>query len=163
MAIRMGDSTPSDSGLSKFNPFLFIDKLGLICFILFSFGWAKSITFDSRNFKNPVLNSVTVILTGMAANLIAAILFLLLIILYKPQPDGFIYNLFFTITKFNFNYFFFNFLPFIPLSAGRVISIFYPGYHRFEIIGIIILILILIFNLTSFIDIIVSNLMNIFI
>lgn len=163
MAIKLGDSTPADTGLNKFNPLYFIDKLGLICFVLFKFGWSKSITFDSRNFKNPVLNSISVILTGMAVNLLAGFLFLLLIVLYKPQPDGYIYNLFMAITQINFNYFFLNFLPFLPLAGGKIISVFYPQYHRFEIICIIILLLILIFNLTKLIDVVVFNLINVFI
>ncbi len=162
-AVKMGDNTPADTGMIKFNPLYFIDKLGLLCFVLFRYGWSSSITIDSRNFKNPKIDTITVIMTGMLVNLISALLFLILIILYKPHPDGYIYNLFMTVTQINLNFFFLNFLPFLPLAGGKIISVFYPGYHRFEIIGTIILLLFLIFNLTKFFDIIVFNLINIFI
>ena len=161
MAIKLGDTTPEDT--TKFNPFNFIDNFGLICLILFRYGWSKSITIDPRNFKNTRLNSITVILTGLAANLIAAFLFILLIVLYKPKPDEYIYDLFMTITQINLNFFFLSFLPLLPLAGGKIISVFYPQYHRFEIIGIIILLFIFIFKLTRFIDIIVFNLINVFI
>ncbi len=161
MAIKLGDTTPEDT--TKFNPFNFIDNFGLICFILFRYGWSKSITIDPRNFKNTRLNTVTVILTGLAANLIAAFLFILLIVLYKPKPDEYIYKLFMAIIQINLNFFFINFLPLLPLAGGRIISIFYPKYIKFEIIGITLLLFIFIFDLTRFIDIIVLSLMDIFI
>lgn len=72
IAVKMGDTTPIETGLTKFNPFNFIDNFGLICFILFRYGWSKSITIDPRNFKNPKLNYLTVISAGITANLLAA-------------------------------------------------------------------------------------------
>ncbi len=163
MAIKMGDNTPIDTGLAKFNPFHFIDKLGLISFVLFQYGWSKSITIDSRNFKNPKMDNIIVILIGITANLLAAFLFILLIVLYKPKPDGYIYNLFMTTYQINLKYVFINFLPLLPLSGGKVISIFYPKYQKTEIIGIVILLLIFIFNLKNPIDVIVDGLINLFI
>ena len=163
IAIRLGDTTAVDRGEAKFNPFNFIDNFGLVCFVLFRYGWSKNITIDQRNFHNPKLNFTVAILSGVAANLICAFLFILLTVLYKPKPDGYIYNLFMATTQINLNYFFLNFLPLLPLAGGRIICIFYPEYHKFEIIGIIILLLIFIFNLTKYIDIIVFSLINLFI
>jgi len=163
MSIRLGDNTPKDSGLTRLNPFLFIDKLGLICFVLFQYGWSRSITIDARNFKNPKLDHVSVILIGLTANLITAFLFVLLIVLYKPKPDGYIYNLFMATYQLNLKYILISFLPLLPLSGGKIISIFYPKYQKMEIIGIIILLIIFIFNLKTPIDAIVDSLINLFI
>ena len=163
MAIKLGDNTPIDTGLARFNPFHFIDKLGLISFILFQYGWSKSITIDSRNFKNPKLDYITVVLIGITANLLASFLFILLIVLYKPKPDGYIYNLFMVTYQINLKYFIINFLPLLPLAGGKTISVFYPKYQKTEIIGIVLLLLIFILNIKNPIDVIVDSLINLFI
>lgn len=162
-AFKLGDSTPQVSGLVKFNPLLFIDNLGMINFIVFRYGWSKSTTFDPRNFKRPVLYSLASILSGMCSNLLAAFLFILLIVLYKPNPVGYIYNLFMTVVQLNLNYFFLNMLPLLPLDGGKILSLFYPNYGKFEIFGIISLLFLFVFNFIRFIDVIVYNLIKLFI
>ncbi|MDD5067539.1 MAG: hypothetical protein PHF84_10895 [bacterium] len=162
-AFKLGDITPQASGSVKFNPLLFIDNLGLINFILFHYGWSKTTAFDPRNFKRPFLFSVLSILAGMFSNFIAAFFFILLIILYKPNPLGYIYNLFMTIVQFNLNYFLLNLLPLLPLDGGKIISFLYPEYNKFEIVGIILLMLFFLLNLTRFFDLIVYNIINLFI
>ena len=162
-ALKLGDTTPLVSGLVKFNPLLFIDNLGLINFIIFHYGWSKSTMYDSRNFNKPLTHNIFVILIGMVANFITALFFILLIILYKPNPTGYIYNLFMSIIIFNLNYFFLNFLPLLPLDGGKILALIYPQYSKFEIVGIISLLIIFIFNFTKIIDLIVYSLITLFI
>jgi Zn-dependent protease len=163
MAIKLGDRSLKDSGALKFNPFYYIDTFGFICFVLFQYGWTKSINFDSRNFKNYKLDNVAVTLTGLAANLMGAFIFILLIILYRPNPDGYPSYLFMSIIDFNLKFFFLNLLPLPPLAGGKILSIFFPRYSKLEFIGIIIIILLCLFNITKFIDIIAYNLKDLFI
>ncbi len=163
VAVKSGDSTPLDTGLLRLNPLLFIDSIGFILFVLFRYGWSKSITFDYRNFKHPHLQAIYVILSGTFANLVTAFIFILLIILYKPSPDGYIYNLFMISIQLNLNYFLLNLLPIYPLDGGKIINLFLPQYYKTEFIGVLILILAIIFNVTKILDKLVFTFINIFI
>jgi len=51
VARLMGDSTADDVGLSEFNPFLHINPLSLIFFLLINFMAGQSIPIDVRNIK----------------------------------------------------------------------------------------------------------------
>ena len=162
-AIKFGDTTPSDNGYFRFNPLLFIDIIGFLMFVLFRYGWSKNIPYDERNFKYSKLQSFYVILTGLAANLLTAFVFILLIVLYKPRPDGYIYNLFMASTQLNLNYFVLSLVPLYPMAAGRVINIFYPKFYKTEFIGTLLLVLMIVFNFTATFDKIIFDFIKIFI
>jgi len=160
VAWKLGDTTPVDTGMLKFNPRFFIDGLGFIYFIAFGYGWSKSIPIDARNFKKPLLWSFYVGIAGIGANLLVAALFMLLIILYKPAPEGYIYNLFMHIIRINLNYFLISFFPILPLTGGRVLSVLWEYYAKTEFIGIIFLFIFFIFGGTKLLDSIVINFIN---
>ncbi|MBN1898484.1 MAG: site-2 protease family protein [Spirochaetes bacterium] len=162
LAVKLGDPTPSDTGLFGFRPMYYIDSLGFLFFVAFGYGWARAIPVDSRNFKKPFLYSLYVYLSGMGVNLFVAIMFILLIILYKPAPEGYIYNLFMQIIRINMNYFIFSFFPLLPLSGGRLIAVLWDFYPRTEFIQMILLFLFFIFGGASFLDSIVISIIHIF-
>ncbi len=162
-ASKLGDTTPLDTGMLKFNPQLFIDGLGLIFFIAFGYGWSKTIPIDARNFKKPFLWSIYVAASGILANFFVALLFMLLIILYKPAPEGYIYNLFMYIIKINLNYFLISLFPLLPLAGGRIISTIWENYSKTEFIGIMLLFLFLIFNGGKLLDSVIIYFINLII
>ncbi len=163
IAFKLGDRTPVDSEMLKFNPLLFIEPVGFLMFILFHFGWSRPITIDIRNFKNPVKSGIIVYLGGIFSNLLVGFFFMLLIVLYKPNPEGYIYELFMYIIKINFNFFLINLLPILPFGLGRIVSLFYPEYSRFEFIGFILFILLLISGVITLFDRIVFNFIDLLI
>lgn len=156
VAYKLGDTTPVDTGLLKFNPFNFIDALGLIFFIIFGYGWSKNIPVDYRNFKKPVLWYFYSELSGILSNLFVALFFILLVILYKPAPDGYIYNLFMNIIKINLNYFLICFFPVLPLSVGRLITVIWYNYSKTEFWGLLFLFIFFIFGGNTLLDKIVA-------
>jgi hypothetical protein len=136
IAFKLGDTTAKDARLLNFNPLNFIDGLGLILFIAFGYGWSKNIPIDYRKFKKPIWY-LYIEIAGILFNLITAFFFILLIILYRPSPDGYIYHFFMNMIKINLNYFLISFFPILPLTCGRVISILWEDYSKLEFLCIL--------------------------
>ncbi len=162
-SIKFGDTTQYDNGYLKFNPLLFIDVIGFLMFVLFRYGWSKNIPFDDRNFQHPKIQSVYVILAGLIANLLTAFVFILLIVLYKPRPDGYIYNFFMASVQFNLNYFLLSLIPLYPMAMGRIVNVFYPKFYKLEFVNTLIIIFFIVFNLTKIFDNIIFSLIKVFI
>jgi len=160
IAYKLGDTTPVDTGLLSFNPFNFIDNIGLIFFIAFGYGWGKQIAVDFRNLKKRSYY-LYFELIGIFSNFVLALFFMLLIILYRPSPVGYIYNLFMNIIKINLNYFIVSFLPLLPLPGGRVVAFFWEDYNRTEFFCLILLFLFFILGGGNVFDVAVVNFMKI--
>lgn len=60
----LGDDTAKREGRLSLNPFRHFDLLGTLCMIVAGVGWAKPVSTDPRNFKNPK--------AGMALTALAA-------------------------------------------------------------------------------------------
>ena len=79
-AYRRGDPTARNLGRMTLDPVKHLDPIGLICLLLFRFGWAKPVPVNS-NFKHPKKDNIIVSLSGIIANFIlsfiaAAVLFI---------------------------------------------------------------------------------------
>jgi Zn-dependent protease len=53
VAYWLGDNTAKNRGRLTVNPLAHIDIMGLVCMIVFHFGWARPVPVDPRNFKRP--------------------------------------------------------------------------------------------------------------
>ena len=49
----LGDPTAKREGRLSLNPFRHFDLMGTLCMVLAGVGWAKPVSTDPRNFKNP--------------------------------------------------------------------------------------------------------------
>jgi Zn-dependent protease len=94
-ANRLGDPTPRMMGRLTMNPARHFDLLGtLIWPVLFIFrsplvlGWGKPITFTPRNFRNPSRDEMLATLAGPAAQLLAAIVALVILIIVRHTVPG---------------------------------------------------------------------------
>ena len=94
-ANRLGDPTARMMGRLTMNPARHFDLLGtLIWPVLFIFrsplvlGWGKPITFTPRNFRNPSRDEMLATLAGPAAQLLAAILALIILIIVRHTIPG---------------------------------------------------------------------------
>ena len=74
MALWLGDKTAEREGRLTLNPLAHLDLIGFIPLLLFGFGWAKPVPFNSYNLKNPKWDSVKIALAGPGANLLLAII-----------------------------------------------------------------------------------------
>ena len=76
---KLGDPTAKNLGRLTLNPAKHIDPLGFICMLLFHFGWARPVTCNSRNFKNPRRDIAISAAAGPLANVLLAIIFTILL------------------------------------------------------------------------------------
>jgi Zn-dependent protease len=98
MANRLGDPTARMMGRITMNPARHFDLLGMLVWpVLFIFrsplvlGWGKPITFTPRNFRNPSRDEMISTLAGPAAQLLAAVVALIALILVRHAiPDSII-------------------------------------------------------------------------
>lgn len=94
-ANRLGDPTARMMGRLTMNPARHFDLLGMLIWpVLFIFrsplvlGWGKPITFTPRNFRDPSRDEMIATLAGPAAQLLAAVIALIaLIILHHANPQ----------------------------------------------------------------------------
>ena len=74
VAYLLGDGTAKNSGRLTLNPIQHMDILGLLCMILFGFGWAKPVPVNPYFFKNRKLGMALVSIAGPVSNLLMAVL-----------------------------------------------------------------------------------------
>jgi len=72
VADRLGDPTPRHLGRLSLNPLVHLDVLGTLFFVLFSFGWARPVPINPRNFADPRRGTLQVALAGPLANITLA-------------------------------------------------------------------------------------------
>lgn len=99
-ANRLGDPTARMMGRLTMNPARHFDLLGMVIFpVLFIYqsplvlGWGKPITFTPRNFRNPSRDEMIATLAGPAAQLLAAVVALLALIIVRHTIPTSIYSL----------------------------------------------------------------------
>ena len=77
-AVKLGDSTPEDQGRLTLNPKSHIDPMGFILLLFAGFGWAKPVQINPANFKNSRRDDFLVSAAGPGANLILAVIIILI-------------------------------------------------------------------------------------
>ncbi len=150
VAYKLGDNTAKSQGRLTLNPLRHIDPIGFLCLLFFRFGWAKPVSVDTRNFKNPKTGMALTALAGPAANFILAFVILIIYRLLMPIPNSFIQALleFLLITAYlSVGLGIFNLIPIPPLDGSNIIMPFLPlkakqfyyNYGRYIQIAIIAL------------------------
>ena len=90
----LGDPTAKREGRISLNPFRHFDLVGTLCMIFAGVGWAKPVSTDPRNFKNPKWGMALTALAGPAANMILAYVGMVvwkLMYYWAPVNDATIY------------------------------------------------------------------------
>lgn len=167
----LGDKGIKERGRLSLNPLSHIDPAGAICLILFGFGWAKPVPIDSRNFKNPKLGMAITALMGPVANLVAALVGLLVFqIIWAVSPNFFYQNQFgvYVLTflvfyiRVNINLAVFNLLPIPPLDGSKILFAFLPDkavqfFYRYQMIFFVLIYILLLTGPLSYLLGILSN------
>ena len=151
VADLLGDFTPRMMGRLTLNPAAHIDPFGLLMLFLVRFGWAKPVTINPNNFKNPRRDDILVSLAGPAANLITAFFALLVMVLLVKsgiRMSTGMSTVFSLIMIYNINFAIFNMLPIPPLDGSQVLRQLLPyelaiRYRELERYSFIILIIFL--------------------
>ncbi|MBQ9979478.1 MAG: site-2 protease family protein [Oscillospiraceae bacterium] len=154
----MGDKTAKYSGRMSLNPLRHIDIVGIICLIVFHFGWAKPVPVNMAYFKKPRLGMAVCALAGPLSNMVLAFVSLVLsavCMIFANTGIGYWLFIFFNrLAVINVCLGIFNIIPIPPLDGSKIVFSFLPDriyakLMRYERFGMIILVIVLITGVAS--------------
>ena len=175
IATKLGDETPRLSGRLTLNPFAHIDILGALMIFLCGFGYAKPVSVNPRNFKDPKKGMAITAIAGPASNLIMGFIFTFLSVFVQMVFYNLDMMLLYPIVSFlyfaaviNVNIDVFNLLQITPLDVSRILQLLIPAKHYYKFLQyeryvvIIVFILILSGVLSTPLAIISNLILNLF-
>ncbi len=172
VATKMGDPTPRLQGRLTLNPFSHISLIGMLCFFIVGFGWAKPVEVNPLCFKKFRAGMAWVSISGIISNIILAFVFSGLFyfsLLLNSSNLFFFFLQYFLLFGFivNVSLAIFNILPIYPLDGFNFIKSFLKYENKFvlfmERYGSLILLIVLITPLFDlFYNFVVIGIENLF-
>ena len=164
-AKHFGDLTAYAQGRMSLNPVKHIDLFGTILIPLvlallkspFIFGYAKPVPVDFSRLRNPKRHMAWVALAGPVANLIMALIWM--VVFYSLDAAAVAEEYFFLVAKagvfINLVLFAFNLFPLPPLDGGRIMTSILPlryaiKFARIEPYGFFIVLGLMMLNLLHY-------------
>ena len=140
---KLGDPTAKNLGRLTLNPLPHLDVIGSILMIFAGFGWAKPVPVSTRYFKNVKKGMILTALAGPAANIILALLSLILyklwcyflypILAINLTTATAIAQILFIMCLLNINLAVFNLLPIPPWDGSRILWAVLPPRYYFGV------------------------------
>jgi Zn-dependent protease len=177
VATKLGDKTPKFAGRLTLNPMAHISPLGALMILVCGFGYAKPVSVNARNFKNPKAGMALTALAGPVSNLLMAFVFIfiskLVVVLASNSVIDLkilsaVYTFLYLAARINVNLAVFNLLPIPPLDGSRIFQIFVPNKYYYKMLEyeryIVIVVFVLLYMdiLTIPINLLLELFMNLF-
>lgn len=128
VAYSCGDPTPKWQKRLSLNPLRHTDPVGLICFALVGFGWAKPVAINPNNFRRRRLGSFLTSCAGVFTNYVTAFFIyplLMVVVYYLPEIPVltiFLYDFVYFLYAYSLSFCVFNLLPLYPLDGFGVVE-----------------------------------------
>jgi len=159
-ALKQGDHTAKFAGRLTLNPAKHIEPLGLLCFCIVGFGWAKPVPVNPFNYRNFKRGNFWVSIAGVLMNLILGFIFSLGLFItwnYGSINGAFdsiyiwgLYHFFLFGMVVNLSLMIFNLLPIPPLDGYNLLRSFTKPNNGFMFFmrnnAMIVLILVILFG-----------------
>lgn len=154
---KLGDPTAKNLGRLSLNPMAHLDIFGSVLMLFTGFGWAKPVPVMSRNFENVKKGMVLSALAGPAANILLALLCMLLYKLWcfvlspmlavQFSVAQAIATILYIMCILNINLAVFNLIPVPPLDGSRLVTALLPArlyykvmqYERYIILALFVI------------------------
>lgn len=130
MAYLLGDRTAQNAGRLTLSPRAHIDPFGLLCLLLFGFGWARPVPVNIGNFKHRRAGMALTALAGPLSNLLTAfVVYCVIFSMYRLSPSPFLLatmQFLEIVAVMSVGLGVFNLIPVHPLDGSRVVDAFLP-------------------------------------
>ncbi len=149
-ADKLGDPTARNLGRLTLNPLKHLDLWGSLLILFTSFGYAKPVPVNIRNFRQPKKGFALTAAAGPISNLIMALIYFFLSNLCFVSSATVFHILgsfLYSVGLINVNLAVFNLLPIPPLDGSRLFAVIIPDryyykmlqYERYIMIALLVL------------------------
>ena len=153
-AVKLGDDTPRLQGRLSMNPLAHLDIFGSLMILLCGFGYAKPVSINPRNFKNPKAGMALTALAGPGSNILLSVIFAVLANcanIWNANTGSTVAWVTVAFCMYaaliNISLALFNLIPVPPLDGSRILNVVLPPkyyfgimkYERYIMIGLFVL------------------------
>jgi len=141
IAVALGDPTPRKVGRVTLNPFVHLDPIGTITFVLWDFGWSRPVPIRPWNIKGGRKVFLLVSLIGPTINILCFFAYGYLAKSVSAS-DGYVFETLSKAAKYSLTYALFSLFPIPPLDGSRILGALLPKeytewYLKYEIYGVL--------------------------
>jgi Zn-dependent protease len=129
-ANALGDPTARYQGRQSLNPLAHLDPVGTLLLLFAGFGWGRPVPYNPHNLRHPRRDALLISLAGPAANLLLALLSVMMLKHFWPTAEsGFGPTFLMVMVQINVLLMIFNLLPIPPLDGAQIITSLTPAHH----------------------------------